>query len=317
MIQSLSVRGLFTKFDCSLLAGFSRPLLSTSTWWTRRPTRRSTTEWWAWDAIQSNFNRCFTSAKSLKSLKNLSKFNWIAPLQLPTPLRTHPAYTAYYNWSRLIVLGIIPFVLLVYLNTKIYQVLICRKVSWIALMQCVSVSKFFSADRLSGWYIATLTTKLLASSFKRKLFRTHMLLIIESFSFESIPVSLCLPACLSAPWIMRPQRSSFSFIRKELCQRLLQCQWRHQIRRRRRRKTKLLSSSCQVQVDQLYANQRHKSNAFDSIHTYKWNDLYVVINLGLFHIKLVLNVISADQFCSWKTWTSEVRKDELDTNFIC
>lgn len=128
MIQSLSVRGLFTKFDGSL-AGFSRPRLSTSTWWTLRPTRRSTTEWWAWDAIQSNFNRCFTLAKSLKSLKNLSKFNRIVPHQLPTPLRTHPAYTAYYNWSRLIVLGIIPFVLLVYLNTKIYQVLICRKVS--------------------------------------------------------------------------------------------------------------------------------------------------------------------------------------------
>ena len=41
---------------------------------------------------------------------------------LPTDLRTHPIYTAYFNWSRLIVLGIIPFVLLVYLNTKIYQV---------------------------------------------------------------------------------------------------------------------------------------------------------------------------------------------------
>ena len=41
---------------------------------------------------------------------------------LPTDLRTHPIYTAYFNWSRLVVLGIIPFVLLVYLNTKIYQV---------------------------------------------------------------------------------------------------------------------------------------------------------------------------------------------------
>lgn len=36
-------------------------------------------------------------------------------------LRTHPAYSAYHNWSRLIVLGIVPFVLLVFFNTKIYK----------------------------------------------------------------------------------------------------------------------------------------------------------------------------------------------------
>lgn len=36
-------------------------------------------------------------------------------------LRTHPIYSAYNNWSRLIVLGIVPFTLLVFFNTKIYE----------------------------------------------------------------------------------------------------------------------------------------------------------------------------------------------------
>ncbi len=40
----------------------------------------------------------------------------------PTQLRTAPLYTMYFNWGRLIVLGIIPFVLLVYLNAMIYKV---------------------------------------------------------------------------------------------------------------------------------------------------------------------------------------------------
>jgi len=39
----------------------------------------------------------------------------------PTEMRTAPLYTMYFNWSRLIVLGIIPFVMLVYLNAKIYK----------------------------------------------------------------------------------------------------------------------------------------------------------------------------------------------------
>ncbi len=43
------------------------------------------------------------------------------PILMPTDFRTAPLYTAYFNWSRLIVLGIIPFVMLVYLNAKIYQ----------------------------------------------------------------------------------------------------------------------------------------------------------------------------------------------------
>ena len=42
----------------------------------------------------------------------------------PTEMRTAPIYTMYFNWSRLIVLGIIPFVLLVYLNARIYKVML-------------------------------------------------------------------------------------------------------------------------------------------------------------------------------------------------
>ena len=45
----------------------------------------------------------------------------------PTPMRTAPIYTAYFNWSRLIVLGIIPFVMLVYLNIKIYKDIKARR----------------------------------------------------------------------------------------------------------------------------------------------------------------------------------------------
>lgn len=45
---------------------------------------------------------------------------FIAELEV-ADLRTHPAYSAYHNWSRLIVLGIIPVTLLVFFNTKIYR----------------------------------------------------------------------------------------------------------------------------------------------------------------------------------------------------
>jgi hypothetical protein len=45
----------------------------------------------------------------------------------PTAMRTAPLYTMYFNWSRLIVLGIIPFVMLVYLNAKIYKDIQARR----------------------------------------------------------------------------------------------------------------------------------------------------------------------------------------------
>ncbi len=49
-----------------------------------------------------------------------AEIEYIAELHV-AELRTHPAYSAYNNWSRLIVLGIIPFTLLVFFNTKIYK----------------------------------------------------------------------------------------------------------------------------------------------------------------------------------------------------
>ena len=39
----------------------------------------------------------------------------------PTKMRTHPYYTLFNNWSRLIFLGIGPFAGLIYLNARIYQ----------------------------------------------------------------------------------------------------------------------------------------------------------------------------------------------------
>ena len=45
----------------------------------------------------------------------------------PTEMRIHPYYSLYNNWSRLIVLGVIPFVMLIYLNYKIYHDVQARK----------------------------------------------------------------------------------------------------------------------------------------------------------------------------------------------
>ena len=45
----------------------------------------------------------------------------------PTAMRIHPYYSLYNNYARLICLGIIPFVMLIYLNFKIYQDIQARK----------------------------------------------------------------------------------------------------------------------------------------------------------------------------------------------
>lgn len=45
----------------------------------------------------------------------------LVPEIVATELRTTPWYTMYYNWSRLLVLGVIPFVMLVYLNAQIFK----------------------------------------------------------------------------------------------------------------------------------------------------------------------------------------------------
>ena len=47
-----------------------------------------------------------------------------------TDLRLHPMYVKYYNWSRLMVHGLVPFVMLVYLNGLIYQDIKSRRKEW-------------------------------------------------------------------------------------------------------------------------------------------------------------------------------------------
>ena len=48
----------------------------------------------------------------------------------PTELRLNPIYVKYYNWSRLIVYGVVPFVMLVYLNGLMYQDIKSRRKHW-------------------------------------------------------------------------------------------------------------------------------------------------------------------------------------------
>ena len=48
----------------------------------------------------------------------------------PTDFRVSPGYVKYYNWSRLIFHGLLPFVLLVYLNGLMYQDIKSRRKDW-------------------------------------------------------------------------------------------------------------------------------------------------------------------------------------------
>lgn len=57
------------------------------------------------------------------------KNNYTVYIQ-PTELRLNTIYIKYYNWSRLIVLGIFPFVMLVYLNGLMYQDIKARRKKW-------------------------------------------------------------------------------------------------------------------------------------------------------------------------------------------
>ncbi|CAB4063238.1 unnamed protein product [Lepeophtheirus salmonis] len=53
--------------------------------------------------------------------------NPLTPYLKPTVLRTNSMYVLYFNWSRLIVLGIIPFMLLVFFNVSIYKAIQARR----------------------------------------------------------------------------------------------------------------------------------------------------------------------------------------------
>ena len=69
----------------------------------------------------------YSSSINISDISNLSD---ISPINISdisvsidvTELRKNPDYVIYYhNWARLAVLGIVPFVMLVYFNTKIYN----------------------------------------------------------------------------------------------------------------------------------------------------------------------------------------------------
>ena len=49
------------------------------------------------------------------------------PILIVAELRTHPWYSAYNMWSRLLLLGIVPFSLLVFFNAKIYNDIVERR----------------------------------------------------------------------------------------------------------------------------------------------------------------------------------------------
>lgn len=70
-------------------------------------------------ALVFNIPKLFEAKVEYVQLYNETE-NFQAELQVAA-LRTHPIYSAYNNWSRLIVLGIVPFTLLVFFNTKIYE----------------------------------------------------------------------------------------------------------------------------------------------------------------------------------------------------
>ena len=48
----------------------------------------------------------------------------------PTELRLNPTYVKYYNWCRLTVHGLVPFLMLVYLNGLMYQDIKSRRKDW-------------------------------------------------------------------------------------------------------------------------------------------------------------------------------------------
>ena len=78
-----------------------------------------------------NETRSFNSSLSSNNIKNrkeVSNFSLKTLLvvdQVPiidiTEFRKHPFYSMFLNWSRLLCLGIIPFSLLVFFNSKIYN----------------------------------------------------------------------------------------------------------------------------------------------------------------------------------------------------
>ena len=71
-----------------------------------------------------------TFTQEIASKNNTEKVNKTVTLIKPTDFRVSPGYVKYYNWSRLIFHGLLPFVLLVYLNGLMYQDIKSRRKDW-------------------------------------------------------------------------------------------------------------------------------------------------------------------------------------------
>lgn len=80
-------------------------------------------------ALIFNIVKFFEARISYEAILEANTTNVIAyePLLEVAEIRTHPIYSAYNNWSRLLILGIIPFILLVFFNTKIYNDIVERR----------------------------------------------------------------------------------------------------------------------------------------------------------------------------------------------
>ena len=63
-------------------------------------------------------------------MNNTETINKTVTFLKPTDFRLSPGYVKYYNWSRLIVHGLLPFVMLVYLNGLMYQDIKSRRKDW-------------------------------------------------------------------------------------------------------------------------------------------------------------------------------------------
>ena len=68
--------------------------------------------------------------QEIASKNNTEKVNKTVTLIKPTDFRVSPGYVKFYNWSRLIFHGLLPFVLLVYLNGLMYQDIKSRRKDW-------------------------------------------------------------------------------------------------------------------------------------------------------------------------------------------
>ena len=72
----------------------------------------------------------YTHNLEIANKNNTEKVNKTITFLKPTDFRLSPGYVKYYNWSRLIVHGLLPFVMLVYLNGLMYQDIKSRRKDW-------------------------------------------------------------------------------------------------------------------------------------------------------------------------------------------